>query len=115
MNSSLSARESRAAHEQEIGGIDARGYGGHDELGRRLRRQILERVHGELDALLDERLLDLAHEHALRADRAEQRRLILVAGGLDDHELHVEAGLAQARGHGAGLRAREVRAARAEP
>ena len=61
-----------AAHEQEIGGIDARGHGGDRELGRRLRRQILERVHGELDAPLDERLLDLAHEHALRADRAER-------------------------------------------
>ena len=104
-----------AAHEQEIGGVDTLGYGGDRELGRRLRRQVLERVHGELDAPLDERLLDLAHEHALRTDRAERRRRVLVARRLDDRELDRESDPLERRGHRARLRSRQLGAACAEP
>ncbi len=112
---SAALRERLAAHEQQVGRVDARRDGPDRQLGRRLRRQILEGVHGEVDAPLDERLLDLAHEHALRADRAEQRRRVLVARGLDDGELDGEAEPLERRGDGARLRAREVGAARAEP
>ena len=85
------ARERVAAHEQQVGRVDALRHGADHELRRRRRRQVLERVHGELDAPLDERLLDLAHENALRADRAERARLIWSPDGLDDRELDVVA------------------------
>jgi hypothetical protein len=109
------ARQRAGAHEQQVRRVDAlRHRADHEYLGRG-RRQILERVHGELDPPLDERLLDLAHEHALRADRGELRALVAVARGLDDRELHVVARGAQRLSDRRGLGAREVGAARAEP
>ena len=80
-----SSAEGRA--DERVGGI-APGAERADRRGRRgCRRQVLGRVHGDVGATVEHRLLDLLDEHALAADRVQRRRLIAVAGRLDEHEL----------------------------
>ena len=78
------------------------------------RRHVLRRVHRDVDALLEQRLLELLDEDAARADLAERLRAVAVAGGRDRHERDLDARRAQARGSELGLREREPTAAAAD-
>src|SRR5580658_4059821 len=67
--------------------VGARWSGGeHDDRGQ-LSGQVFERVDGEIDSPVSERLFNLFGEHALRADLLEGNILQPVAGGLDDLNL----------------------------
>ncbi len=55
---------------------------------RRDRRHVLRAVHREIDAILEQRLLDFLNEEPLVARLGERRVLQPIAGGLDDDELH---------------------------
>ena len=50
------------------------GKRGQAEAGRQLGGKILEAVHGDVDAPVEQRLLDLAHEEALAAEVGQARR-----------------------------------------
>src|SRR5260370_26593407 len=50
-------------------------------------------MHREIDAAVEERLLDLLGEEALAADLGEPARLLAIAGGTDRHQLGVEPGV----------------------
>ena len=108
----LAEREAVASHEH-VAAVLAHRHGGDDEprLGR--RRQVLERVHGDVDATVEQGAADGCGEDAGAADGGEQLTGH-VALGRDLDELDLVAGLAQAVGHPAGLGGGEGRAARAE-
>ena len=78
------------------------------------RGHVLRRVHGDVDAALEQRLLELLHEHAAGADLAERPRAIAVARGRDRHERDLDPGPAQRLGGALGLGEREPTAAGAD-
>ncbi len=100
--------------DEHIARVDARRRGGQRERLGQFGGQILERVHGEIDAALGERLFDFLGEHALGADLGEGDFLQPVAGGLDDLDFDGVALRAQKRGDVVGLPERELRAAAAD-
>jgi hypothetical protein len=71
-------------------------------------------VNGDVDAMLEQRFLELLHEDAARADLAERLRPVAVARGRDRHEGDLDPRCAQARGGELGLREREPTAAAAD-
>src|SRR5205807_5969833 len=58
---------------------------------RRLRRQVLEAVDGDVDIAAEQRLLDLAHEESLAADGGQPGLGEAIALGPHGDELHVGA------------------------
>ena len=77
------------------------------------RGHVLRGVHRDVDAPVEQRLLELLHEHAARADLAERPRAVAVAGGRDRDERDLDAGPPQKRVRGElGLGEREPTAAR---
>ena len=78
------------------------------------RRHVLRGVHGDVDAAVEQRLLELLDEDAARADLAERPRTVAVARGRDRDERDLDAGRAQPRGSELGLREGEPTAAGAD-
>ena len=76
-------------------------------------------MDGDVDALIEQRVLDLAGEQALAADLAQRAVQHAVAGGLDDHDLEGVGGQVMRGGQPVArfmrLRERQRRAARADP
>ena len=75
-------------------------------------------MHGEIDAAVEQRLLDLLGEQALAADLGQRAVLDRVAGGADDDELdrvlaHIQGGR-QPGAHRARLHQRQRAAAGAD-
>jgi hypothetical protein len=71
-------------------------------------------VHGDVDAALEERFLELLDEHAARTDLAERLRAVAVARSRDRHECELDAVAAQPHGRQLGLREREPTSAGAD-
>ena len=67
------------------------------------RPQVLGRVHRQVGAPVEHRLLDLLDEHALATDRVEGHVLARVTARLDERQLDVEPGLAECGGDEFGL------------
>ena len=78
------------------------------------RRHVLRRVHRDVDPPAEQRLLELLHEDAARADLAERPRAIAVAGGRDRNERDLDSGPSQLLRGDAGLSEREPTAAGAD-
>ena len=79
------------------------------------RGHVLRGVHGDVDAPVEQRLLELLHEDAARADLAERPRAVAVARGRDRHERDLDARRARSALRGElGLREREPTAAGAD-
>ena len=80
----------------DVAGVDPGRDGGQGELRGQGGGEILERVHGEVDAALGEGLFDLLDEDAFAVDdrggRDEAGLLHAVAGGADDFDLGGVAG-----------------------
>ena len=72
-------------------------------------------MHGEVDFVAQQRVLDFLDEEAFAADLGKWRFLKPVAGRLDDDDAagHV-AGFLQTRGDGVGLPQRQLAAARSQ-
>ena len=60
--------------------------------GRQHRLHVLQRMHGEIDAAVEQRLLDFLREKALAADLGKQARLHAVPGRADRHEFERAVG-----------------------
>ena len=58
--------------DEAVARVAALGHGGQRETRRGGRRQILGRVHGEVGAPVEHRLLHLLHEHTLAAERVDR-------------------------------------------
>ncbi len=101
--------------EQQVGGLGPFGDRGHREALGLLGRQVLERVHHEVDRALQEGELELLGEEALALHLVEGDVLDLVAPGLDDLEPAAEAELTlDPRRHVAGLPQGEIGSTGAE-
>src|SRR6185437_14131091 len=86
----------------------------HDEPVRIGRGQILGGVDGDVDAPVEQRLLELLDEDAAGADLAERTGAVTVAGGRDRHEHELDAGRPQRRKRALGLSEGEPTAATAD-
>ena len=75
------------------------------------RRHVLGGVDGDVDPPVEQRLLELLHEDAARADLAERLRAVAVAGRRDRHERDLDTGAAQTAGGELRLGEREPTAA----
>ena len=75
------------------GSSRSRDGGEHQAVGQ-LGGQILQAVHGEIGAAVEQRLFDFLGEQALGADLGQRHVGDLVAGGLDD----LDAALVPERG-----------------
>ena len=79
-------------------GILARGKGAEHEPVGQHRGHVLQAVHGDVDAAVEQRLLDLLHEERLAAEVGEGDVGEAVAGRPDGHDLDVDAEGAQRPG-----------------
>ena len=80
------------AQDQRVARILAPQRAGEHDAGRQLGLQVLQAVHREVDAAVEQRLVDLLGEQALAADLRQAAVLHRVAGGADGVLLeHVEA------------------------
>jgi len=94
--------------DDDVARILARGHGGQRDAVGRSRRQVLERVHGEIDLAGEQGVAQGVHEHA-GATEAGQRRGRHVAVGADRDQDHVAAGaLGEQLGDQAALGAGEL-------
>src|SRR5260221_442120 len=73
---------------KNVARIFAGGDGGDLEIGGKLRWQILQAVHGEVNTVFEKGLFDFLGEHALGADFSEGNIRDFIARGLDDLKLH---------------------------
>ena len=108
----------RLAADEHVARVFALEAGRQHQPGRQHGRHVLGRMHGEIDAAVEQRFLDLLGEQALAADLRQRPVLDGVAGGADDDELdrrlvHPER-RGQPRAHGARLHQRQRAAARAD-
>ena len=78
---------------------------------RKFGGQVLQGMHGQIDASGSERLLDFLREHALGADLRERDIGNLVAGGVNDLDLDFMTPFAQECGNVVGLPKRKLRTA----
>ena len=78
---------------EDVAHVLARREGDHREAVGHGRRHVLGGVHAEVGAALEHRRLQLLGEQPLVADLGERRVQQLVALGLDDLDLHLEAGM----------------------
>ena len=76
--------------------------------------EVLGGVDGDVDPPLEQRLLELLHEDAARADLAERARAVAVAGRRDRDEHELDAGRPQGGEGALGLGERELTAATAD-
>ena len=74
----------------------------------KLRRQVLQAMHGQIHPPFGQCLFDLLGEHPLGADLGKGHVGDLVARGLDDLQLDLVPTLAQQRGNVIGLPQREL-------
>ncbi len=58
------------------------------ESRRKFGGQILQRMHGEIDAACGEGFFNFFREHPLRADHRERNVSDLVAGGMNNFNFH---------------------------
>ena len=73
--------------------IFALGNGGqHQALGQ-FGGQVLQAVHGQIGAAIEQRLFDFLGEESLGADLGQRHVGDLVAGGLDDFDAALVAAL----------------------
>ncbi len=98
---------------QRIARIFALRDRGEDQARGQLRRHVLEAVHGQIDAAVEQRFLDFLGEKAFAADLRKRNILDLVAGGFDDFDARVST-LQQDSRNMLGLPQRELRTARAD-
>ena len=78
------------------------------------RRHVLGRVHCDVDAVIEQRLLELLHEDAAGADLPEGACPVAVAGGRDRNERDLDPGRPKPRGRELGLGQCEPTAAAAD-
>ena len=71
-------------------------------------------MHGDVDAVVEKRLLELLDEHSARTDLAERLRAVAVAGGRDRDERDLDPGRSEPRGRELGLGQCEPTAAAAD-
>ena len=102
------------AREQRVARVGALGHRGDTVAGGELGRQILHRVHREIDTVLDERLLQFLDEEPLATDLGERRRGHPVAAGAnrDDLDAHGRDERRELVPHQLGLCERETAGAR---
>lgn len=109
--------------DEGVASVGARRDGGEGEARIELRGQILEGVHGEVDATGEEGVFDLLDKNALGIEgRAvgeggrddEVGVLHAVADGTDDLDFNGVAERSKVSGDVVGLPERELRAARAD-
>ncbi len=91
------AERAVAQRDKGIAHILARQIGVDQQPVRLVDRHVLHRMHGDVDAAVQQRILDLAGEQALAADLLERAVLHPVAGGLDHHDLEGVAGQSECR------------------
>ncbi len=109
-----------AVREQGVARVLARQDGGDLQALGQPGRHVLHGVHRDVDAPLEQRLLDLLGEQALAADLGERAVLHRVAGGLDDDDLdrrrlgQLAVHRGEARAHLTGLGERQGAAARTQ-
>ena len=99
-----------AAH-QGVEGKLALGDRRHGQARGQERGQVLQAVHRQVDAPIQQRLFDLLREEAFGAHLGERHVSDLVARGADDFEARLEAESVQAAGDVARLPERQLRAA----
>ena len=80
-------KRSAPARDQRVARILARQRRGEDDRLRQPRRQVLDRMHRQIDPPVQQRLVDLLGEQALAADLGQRPVEDPVAGGLDDDHL----------------------------
>ena len=97
---------------KHVARINALGDRHQFEARRQLGGQVLQAVHGDVDATLGQRIFNLLGEHALGADLRQSDVGDLVAGGLDDLDFDFVSALAQQRRDVVGLPECELRSAR---
>jgi hypothetical protein len=99
--------------DEHVAGVGAGRDGAEDEPRRERGGQVLQRVHGAVDAAVLQRLLDLLHEEALAARGRERPLLQAVAGRSNGHQLGREIGMRRRQrvAHVPGLGQRERAAA----
>ena len=102
------------AADHGVARIFALGNGGQHEAFGQFGRQILQAVHREIGAPVEQRFFDLLGEEALGADLGQRHVGDLVAGGLDDFDAALVAGGGELRGDPAGLPQCELRTARCD-
>jgi hypothetical protein len=92
-----------AADQQPVRRIGSRQDREVGKASRFGRRQILERMHDEIDATIEQRNLEFLREEAFLHAAREVRRLIDIAAGRDDRDLRIprrrRADAAQRREH----------------
>jgi len=101
----------------DVAGVGAFGDCGQGELCSQFCREILQAVHGEIDAAFFEGFFDFFDEDAFAVEvrrRDEAGLLHTVAGGADDLELDVVAGVAEGVEDVVGLPERQLRASAAD-
>ena len=76
---------------QHVAGIGPLGDGGKRKCGRKLRGQVLEAVHGKIDAAAKQRLFNLPGKDALAISRGRNSFLHAVAGSANNLELRPRA------------------------
>jgi hypothetical protein len=113
------AQDFRLAADEHIARVFAREHGHDREPRRQQGRQILRRMHRQIDLVRDQGLLDLLGEQALAADLGERPILDHIAAGADDLELEClggkTMGARQLRPDHGGLRQRQRAATRSDP
>jgi hypothetical protein len=70
--SASSPRRRRPAEDQHIAWILALEHAGESDAGRQGGLEVFEAVHREIDAVVDQRLMDFLGEQALAADLGER-------------------------------------------
>jgi hypothetical protein len=92
----------------------AQRYGGEGDARGGPGRQVLQRVHGDVDAVVEQRLAQRADEHARAAELGQRLGVAVSLGGdLDQHDLAAKS-RAQPVTHPAGLSGGEDRGAGAQ-
>ena len=107
--------------DEDVAGVGALRDGGEDEARIEFGGQVLERMNGEVDAALGERVFDLLDEDSFAARSGASAGAIgavgllhAVAGGADDLDLDRVAAVTQLGGDVVGLPEGELRASRAD-
>src|SRR5205823_3908925 len=101
--------------DERLAWIVSRGDGSECETRRESGRQVLQRMHRDVDALLEQRVFNLFGEES-RSFQLVQRSIDLrITLRLDHHELRLHAVLGEPSLHPFRLPARKLAAARADP
>ena len=108
------ARLDRSRPAERVTRVLARRVSADDQAGHVGRRHVLRGVDGDVDPALEERLLELLHEHAAAADLAERARPVAVARGCDRNQGDLDPRPSQRLDRALGLGEREPTAARAD-